>query len=79
MLGAVDKVGIFPTLLALFYAIREYQNASESSLLVFIILGLILGLYSGLLLLKRILNWQENCIALLDKAIAIEEPKVHPN
>ena len=69
MVGTIDKVGIFPTFLALFYAFREYQHASKSSLLIFIILGLVLGLYSGGLLLKRVLNWHENCIALLDKAI----------
>ena len=70
--GSIEKVGIFPSLLALFYAFHEYQASSSSSLLAYIILGAILGVYMGVILLKRMSSWQNGCIHLLNQAIKMK-------
>lgn len=70
--GSIDKVGLFPSFLAFFYAFHKYQSSPESGLLANVLLGLILGMYLGVLLLQRITNWQINSIYLLSKAIQLK-------
>ena len=66
--GSIDKVGIFPSFLGLFYAYQQYQSATNS-ILPNIILGLILGVYFGVLMLQKITNWHGGCVYILNKAI----------
>lgn len=70
--GALEKVGVFPSLLALFYAFHEYSTATESMIPPQIILGLMIGLYFGLFLTQRIINWQNYGIYLLNKALNLK-------
>jgi hypothetical protein len=70
--GAIDKVGIFPSLLALFYAYHEYNSLTGSTLPALIILGLVMGFYFGLYLIQRIINWQNYGIYLLNKALNLK-------
>ena len=70
--GAREKVGVFPSLLALFYAFHEYSTATESMIPPFVLLGLMIGLYFGLFLTQRIINWQNYGIYLLNKALNLK-------
>ena len=69
IVGAIDKVGLFPSVLALVYALYQFQSASGSVIPSFILVASTMGLYIGVLLLKRITNWQEQCVYILNKAI----------
>lgn len=68
VVGSISKVGIFPTLIAFLYAVYEYQSKSDY-LVPFLMLGSIVGVYSGTLLIQRIINWQESCIYILEYAL----------
>ena len=70
--GSIDKVGLFPSFLAFFYAFHKYQSSPESSMLANVLLGLILGMYFGVLLLQRITKWHNNTVYLLDKTIQLK-------
>lgn len=70
--GALEKVGVFPSLIALFYAFHEYSTATDSMIPPFVLLGLMIGLYFGLFLTQRIINWQNYGIYLLNKALNIK-------
>ncbi|MBE8232869.1 MAG: hypothetical protein HAW67_03980 [Endozoicomonadaceae bacterium] len=70
--GSIDKVGIFPSLLAFFYAYHEYQASPDTDILANLILGSFLGMYAGVLLIQRISNWQNRCVFLLNQAIELK-------
>ena len=70
--GTIDKVGLFPSLLAFIYAFQKYQSSLESGMFAYVLLGLILGIYFGVLLLQQITNWQNNSIYLLNKTIQLK-------
>jgi len=67
--GSIDKVGIFPSFIAFFYAFHKYQASPESGVLAYVVLGVILGMYFGVLLLQRITSWQDNAVFLLNKTL----------
>lgn len=69
LIGATEKVGIFPSIIAVAYAVYEFNVKAEFSFITNFIIGITIGLYLGVLLLKRIINWQKECIYLIDKAL----------
>jgi hypothetical protein len=71
LIGASEKVGIFPSIIAVSYAVYEFNVKSEFSLISYIVIGITIGLYMGVLFLKRVISWQKECIYLIGKALKV--------
>jgi energy-coupling factor transporter transmembrane protein EcfT len=72
LIGASDKVGVFPSFLAIAYAFYEFNPENGLSIFASILVGISVGLYLGVLLLKRITSWQKECVNLLEDALKIK-------
>ncbi|WP_296593236.1 hypothetical protein [Methylophaga sp.] len=72
--GSINKVGMFPSILALLYAFHQHSTATDSESIIpaLILLGFMMGFYFGLFLIQRIMSWQNYGIYLLNKALNLK-------
>ncbi len=69
MVGALDKLGLFPALFMLYYTYTKLPNAEELSNIHLWLLSFTCGLYIGVILIKSVVDSLQSSIVLIDSAI----------
>ncbi len=71
LVGAIDKLGLFPALFMLYYTFTQLPDTDSVSYLNLWLAAFTCGLYLGVVLLKSVIDSLQNSIDLLE--LAIEE------
>ncbi|HCE1578224.1 hypothetical protein J0674_23830 [Vibrio parahaemolyticus] len=69
LVGALDKLGLFPALFMLYYTYTKLPNAEELSNIHLWLLSFTCGLYIGVILIKSVVDSLQSSIVLIDSAI----------
>ncbi|EKO3583077.1 hypothetical protein M3923_001338 [Vibrio metschnikovii] len=69
LVGALDKLGLFPALFMLYYTYTQLPSAEGLSNMHLWLLSFTCGLYAGVILIKSVVDSLQNSIVLIDSAI----------
>lgn len=69
--GAIEKLGLFPSFIALLYGVTKISD--ESEFISKVLVGFTIGLYIGISQGKRIIAWLNLCVFVLGQTIKSKE------